>query len=264
MRLPVLTSLFILTTPLAGGQTSSFCAPTPNSTGAAAVIATTGSLDVSQNSFGLACSGLPTDALGVFLVSGQSAAASTPPGSSGNLCLGPSPGVFSGSILDSGSSGAVGMGVDLTSLPLAGGTAVGPGDTFFFQYWFRDRTTAGTTNNFSDGVEVTFDPPPVSFATDIYAGIFTTQCFGCHGNSGQLALNGGAASAYANLVLQSSQGNGAACAPLRVDPGNAGGSLLVQVLERTCSSVGTNMGPTGGQAQIDVIRAWIDAGAPNN
>lgn len=265
----LIPGLFILTS-TASGQTSSFCTAEFNSTGGPALISTTGSLDVSQNSFGLTCSGLPADTFGVFLVNDQSFAGFTPPGSEGNLCLGSpagqKPGVFAGSILSSGPAGVATFGVPLTALPLGGGAvAAAPGDTYYFQFWFRDETsTGGVTNNFSDAVEVTFDPPPVSFANDIYLGIFTSQCFGCHGNSGQLTLGGGAQSAYNNLVLQSAQGNGAACAPLRVDPGNANGSLIVQVLERTCSSVATNMGPTGGQAQIDTIRSWIDAGAPNN
>ncbi|MDB4450558.1 hypothetical protein N9109_00375 [bacterium] len=71
-------------------------------------------------------------------------------------------------------------------------------------------------------------------------------------------------SAYSNLVLQSAQGNGAACAIFRVDPGNASGSLLVQVLEGSCSQVAQGMMPPMGQADIDTIRAWIDAGASNN
>ena len=278
MRTSLLLTSLLLPTPAAFSQSTNFCGAEVNSTGAPALITTTGSLDVVQNAFGLRTVSLPADTFGVYLVNDQSFTSFTPPGSDGNLCLanpagGTSPGLFSGSILPTGPTGIAAMPVDLTGLPLGGGVAVAPGDTFNFQFWFRDEDSSGQrTNNFSDAVAVTFDPPAVSFATDIWDGIFnqpgvngsTLSCVSCHGVSGGLDLRTSAVSAYSNLVLQSAQGNGAACAILRVDPGNASGSLLVQVLEGSCSQVAQGMMPPMGQADIDTIRAWIDAGAPNN
>ena len=278
MRTSLLLTSLLLPTPAAFSQTTTFCSAEVNSTGIPALITTTGSLDVVQNAFGLRTVSLPADTFGVYLVNDQSFTSFTPPGSDGNLCLanpagGTSPGLFSGSILPTGPTGIAAMPVDLTGLPLGGGVAVAPGDTFNFQFWFRDEDSSGQrTNNFSDAVAVTFDPPAVSFATDIWDGIFnqpgvngsTLSCVSCHGVSGGLDLRTSAVSAYSNLVLQSAQGNGAACAILRVDPGNASGSLLVQVLEGSCSQVAQGMMPPMGQADIDTIRAWIDAGAPNN
>lgn len=272
MRACLTLLLSLLASTAAFGQTSSFCAATNNSTGSPAVISTTGSLDVSQNNFGLSCSQLPASTIGVFVMSDQSAAAAPPnPGSMGNLCLGGARAVFSGNILSTGSAGSVSMPVDLTNLPLGGGSAAAPGETYFFQFWFRDIAPAGASNNLSDGVEVTFDPLPPSFSTDIYDAIFDPGCFGCHGNSGGLTLSGGSQSAYNNLVnaATSAANSGGTCAPLRVDPFNASGSLLVQVLESGCSNVSQNMWPNGSsasfqQASVATIRAWIDAGAPNN
>ncbi len=281
MRTSLLLTSLLLSTPAAFSQTTTFCGAEVNSTGVPALITTTGSLDVVQNAFGLRTVSLPADTFGVYLVNDQSFTSFTPPGSDGNLCLanpagGASPGLFSGSILPTGPTGIAAMPVDLTGLPLGSGVAVAPGDTFNFQFWFRDENSAGQrTNNFSDAVAVTFDPPAVSFATDIWNGIFsqpgvnggTLRCTDCHGNpnpSGGLDLRTSAATAYSNLVLQNAQGSGATCVPFRVDPGNANGSLLVQVLEMSCNQVAQGMTPPMGQADIDTIRAWIDAGAPNN
>ncbi|MCP3916804.1 MAG: hypothetical protein GY711_14705 [bacterium] len=45
------------------------------------------------------------------------------------------------------------LDVDRDALPVNPVQAVMPGDTWNFQCWFRD----GTTNNFTDGVGVTFN-----------------------------------------------------------------------------------------------------------
>lgn len=278
MRIPLLLTGLFICTPAALSQTTSFCSAEVNSSGSPALIQTTGSLDVAQNGFGLRTVSLPADTFGIYLVNDQAFSSFTPPGSDGNLCLanpagGANPGLFSGNILPTGPTGIAAMPVDLTSLPLGGGVAVAPGDTFNFQFWYRDEDSSGQrTNNFSDAVAVTFDPPPVSFATDIWDGIFnqpgvnggTLRCLSCHGNSGGLSLGPTAADAFTNLVLVSSSAGNQSCASFRVDPGNSGGSLLVQVLEGTCAQVSQSMTPPMGQADIDTIRAWIDAGAINN
>lgn len=90
--------------------------------------------------------------------------------------------------------------------------------------------------------------------------IFTASC-GCHGGgapSAGLSLAEGAA--YAGLVgVASSQEPGT----LRVAAGDPGASWLVAKLEGT-ASVGGQMPVDGalGAAQIDVIKEWIAAGAP--
>ena len=53
----------------------------------------------------------------------------------------------------------------------------------------------------------------------------------------------------------------------RVIPGNASGSLLIHKLEDPTPPVGARMprgAPPLAQATIDMVRAWIDAGAANN
>ena len=92
-------------------------------------------------------------------------------------------------------------------------------------------------------------------------------CTACHTNVGR-APEGGlrldASVAYAQLVNVPSSGKAGA---VRVVPGNPDGSYLIQKLEGRTDIAGSRM-PLGGpflpQADIDVIRAWIAQGAPNN
>ena len=58
---------------------------------------------------------------------------------------------LSGQVVNSGAAGMVELDLDLTSLPQ--GTVFQPGDTWYFQFWFRDSTTSNT----SDGIEVMFE-----------------------------------------------------------------------------------------------------------
>ena len=95
--------------------------------------------------------------------------------------------------------------------------------------------------------------------------VFNPICTGCHGgNRPPAGLSLQAGSSFATLVnVRSSQD-----APLtRVIPGNANDSLLIHKLEDANPPVGVRM-PRGGaplaQSTIDMIRAWIDAGALNN
>ena len=57
-----------------------------------------------------------------------------------------------GQLTTAGSAGTADLSIDPTSLPLAGGTPIGPGETWHFQLWYRD----GVVSNFSDVLSVTF------------------------------------------------------------------------------------------------------------
>jgi len=98
----------------------------------------------------------------------------------------------------------------------------------------------------------------------IQANVFSVNCAvpGCHGGAGAqqgLRLDPGF-SAGSLINVASSQD----ATLVRVIPGNPGGSLLIQKLEGT-QTVGFQM-PAGGpylpQSTIDVIRQWIQDGAP--
>jgi hypothetical protein len=70
--------------------------------------------------------------------------------------------------------------------------------------------------------------------------------------------------AYGQIVNVPSTGKPSA---VRVVPGNPDGSYLIQKLEGRADIAGSRM-PFGGpflqQSDVDVIRAWIAQGAPNN
>ncbi|UCF18819.1 MAG: hypothetical protein JSU87_12900 [Gemmatimonadota bacterium] len=118
------------------------------------------------------------------------------------------------------------------------------------------------------------DGPPngnqeVSFATDVQP-IFTASCAfsGCHGGSSpQLGMNLSAGQAYANIVnVASVEVPGL----MRIRPDLPDSSYLVHKIQGTQASVGGS----GGQMplsncclsteQIDLIRAWVEDGAPDN
>ena len=131
-----------------------FCSSTPNSSGGAAVIATTGSCAVSANSFGLVASPVP-NTVGIFFYSAGKAngGLGTPfgnglrcIGSGGNPIFRTTPVAISGNTLS--------RAIDFTTLAPNG--AITPGSTWNLQAWFRDPPAGGALFDLSDAVEVTF------------------------------------------------------------------------------------------------------------
>jgi len=115
-------------------------------------------------------------------------------------------------------------------------------------------------------------PPPTStgptFSTQIQAQILTPACVPCHTDDGRtpsagMILKSGVA--YSSLVNVASNGKPGA---IRVIPGNPSGSYLVQKLEGAADIVGLRMPRNGPpfltDAQVALIRLWIQNGAPNN
>ncbi len=107
-------------------------------------------------------------------------------------------------------------------------------------------------------------PPPAAGANDFRAiqdTILTPICTACHaGASAPLGLRLDSANSYAALVNVASV---QVSSLRRVLPGDPGNSYLVQKMEGR-AAVGSRM-PLGGppltQASIDLVRAWIAAGA---
>jgi hypothetical protein len=98
----------------------------------------------------------------------------------------------------------------------------------------------------------------------IQAGVFSVNCAvpGCHGGAGAqqgLRLDPGFSAGHLIGVASPQDAT-----LVRVIPGNPGGSFLIHKLEGI-QSVGFRM-PSGGpylpQSTIDVIRQWIQDGAP--
>ena len=127
-----------------------FCTANANSTGSPATIVVTGSQRVSDEDLLLSSADLPASTFGYYLMSQTTDFIPNFGGSSGNLCLGAPQVRFSGNVLNSGAGGTVAMQVDFQDLPQ--GTVFSPGDTWFFQLWYRD----GSTSNTTAGVQVDF------------------------------------------------------------------------------------------------------------
>ena len=110
--------------------------------------------------------------------------------------------------------------------------------------------------------------PTVTFSTQIQAQILNPACVPCHTDDGRTpsgGLNLKTGSAHGQLVNIAS---GAKAGAVRVIPGNPSGSYLVQKLEGAADIVGLRMPRNGPpyltDAQVALIRQWIQNGAPNN
>jgi hypothetical protein len=108
-------------------------------------------------------------------------------------------------------------------------------------------------------------PAPNDDFQEIQNTIFTPVCTVCHvGTSAPQGLRLDAGNSYALLVNVAS-----AEVPslLRVNPGNPDASYLVQKIQGN-AAVGVRMPANGppylSQTQIDLVRAWIAAGAPQS
>ncbi|MCP3915293.1 MAG: arylsulfotransferase (ASST) [bacterium] len=131
-----------------------YCGPAAdNSTGFPALIAATGTA-VAGEPLTLWASQLPPNQFGYFLASMQQGLFS-PPGSDGTICLSGNIGRFSdpSQVANSGTAGVISLTVDTNDIPVNPPVAVQAGQTWYFQAWYRD---AGNTNNFSEGISVTF------------------------------------------------------------------------------------------------------------
>jgi hypothetical protein len=114
----------------------------------------------------------------------------------------------------------------------------------------------------ANGQPIPIAPPVVSDFQEIQDTVFSPICTQCHiGTNAPLGLRLDAANSYALLVNVPS---GEVPGLLRVNPGNANQSYLVQKIRGT-ASVGGRM-PLGQAAlpqdRIDLIVSWITAGAP--
>jgi hypothetical protein len=107
---------------------------------------------------------------------------------------------------------------------------------------------------------------PISLQRDVQP-ILTANCAlsGCHGGSApQLGLDLQDGKSYASLV-----GVASVEIPslLRVEPGSSGTSYLVLKIEGDPSILGGRMPLSGSplpSPEVQVIRDWIDQGAPDN
>ncbi|MAE45721.1 MAG: hypothetical protein CMJ86_02405 [Planctomycetes bacterium] len=135
---------------------SNFCAAGSNSTGTFAKMGWNGTSSILSNDLELTCFDLPTGENGLFI---QSPDTDTILIGNGLLCLGNSTlGFFiRHGVVNSGPAGAVTYALDNTAPPIPQ-AQVAAGETWYFQFWFRDNAAGGAGFNFSDGLSVTFCP----------------------------------------------------------------------------------------------------------
>ena len=141
-------------------QADSYCDSTINSTGLMASMVFGGTPSIAANNLILGVRDLPLNQFGYFVVSQTQVTGVTPPGSQGTLCIGGNLGRHNrfGEVLYSGISGVVRFPLDLTSVPQPQGpVSVAAGETWNWQFWFRDQNPT-STSNFSDGNRITFTP----------------------------------------------------------------------------------------------------------
>ena len=132
----------------------------------------------------------------------------------------------------------------------------------------------GGSSSSSSPTAPTASPAPTTPSTpsgptfsQIQAQILTPSCVSCHTDDGRTpagGLNLRSGAAHSALVGVASTGKPGA---IRVIAGNPGGSYLVQKLEGAADIVGMRMPRSAAplsDAQVSLIRQWIQSGAPNN
>ena len=140
------------------GGTATYCDTTLNSAGSSAVISSSGSASLDANDWVLRVTGSVPNSMGLFYYGGAPAQA---PFGDGIRCVAAGTGGLH-RILPASPADALGdvvRPVDFSAPPMAGGSgAIAVGDTWFFQYWYRDVPAGGSGFNLSNGLAVIFGP----------------------------------------------------------------------------------------------------------
>jgi hypothetical protein len=140
------------------GATNRYCEGAPNSVGAGAVIDSTGSLSLADNDFHISVSDAPPSQSGLFLYGPNQIQF---PFGDGFRCVGAGGGIGVVRLapsLQTDASGSAMRHVDFTAPPAGGGPGqITAGDTWNFQFWYRDPAgPGGTSFNLSDALAVVF------------------------------------------------------------------------------------------------------------
>jgi len=139
-----------------GPTPASYCTAAANSTGVPAGLQAAGSTSLFAADLELRANALPQNSVGYFIFSTEQGFTPGFGGSQGNLCLGA--GIFrlSNFVQSSGTSGQVALPLPYSGLPP--NASLDPGESWSFQYWYRDSVGGNATSNTTDGLEVTFVP----------------------------------------------------------------------------------------------------------
>ena len=144
--------------PCSGPVVQRYCTGNPNSTGGGALIDTAGSTSLAANDFSLYVSGAVPSVPGIFFYGGGQS--STPFGDGVRCVAAGGLGIFRLNPAQVISVfGDLSRPVDLTAPPAGSGAGqIQAGDTWNFQFWYRDVAAGGAGFNLSDAVSVTFCP----------------------------------------------------------------------------------------------------------
>ncbi|MDP6763578.1 MAG: integrin alpha [Planctomycetota bacterium] len=135
-----------------------YCPPAPNSAGPGASIGWGGSLSLSQNDLRLSAAGCPPGAYGVFF---YGPLATQVPFGDGYRCVaGGGLGIFRlYPPVPTDPGGAVEIATDSTAPPMGSGPGtLGAGETWHFQFWYRDVPAGLSGFNLTDALGLTFCP----------------------------------------------------------------------------------------------------------
>lgn len=134
---------------------TALCSPAQlNSTGQSARLLATGSDVVADDDLTLQARQLPPMTFGLLVASETPDLVPNVGGGVGTLCVGGTIGRFNGQVANSGAAGEIDLTVALGALPPPLG-AVGVGDTWIFQLWYRDVQLV-PTSNLTEARAVTF------------------------------------------------------------------------------------------------------------
>ncbi|MEZ6003311.1 MAG: hypothetical protein R3F33_03895 [Planctomycetota bacterium] len=132
------------------------CDGVVNSTGSPAHLEMSGSRKVQFGHLRARVDSLPQGQAGMLLAGTSSALLPGAGGSMGTLCLGGNLARFGSQIAYPDSEGKVQIAIDMSAIPTNPSSAIGSGDTWYFQYWYRDQVGGQGTSNFSGAVSVGF------------------------------------------------------------------------------------------------------------
>lgn len=128
------------------------CISMPNSTGVGAFLEAIGSADADDRALVLNVTDVPRNQFGLFVISATAANVPLGGASQGVLCVGSPVIRFNGVVSDRG-TGVASFAPDLADIPTVG--AVQAGQSWFFQYWYRDQNPF-LTSNLSSALRVDF------------------------------------------------------------------------------------------------------------
>lgn len=133
-----------------GCELSTYCVTSPNSNGSGALIGSTGTASVAANDLVLTVTGAAVNKPGIFFYGSNQVQI---PFGNGFRCAGGT--TIRLPVIGTNASGNASFPLDSTDPPGPGGT-IHSGETWNFQFWYRDPLAGGAAYNLSDALHVVF------------------------------------------------------------------------------------------------------------